>query len=301
MSAVFSPLPPEERLSQQQAYLAWLRTRDGRPAVANLQLSHREAYFEAIDATPLHWQGHVPHDEFNAVMKDAAALPSASPMAVWMATVAQVNEGEQFGVRKGMERYAKEGPKDDDPMVFVELEEFYHTRILVDTLRTLGAEVSIPNPRGAFLMLLLVLSTLPRFISDIFVLVAEVMGTLIFTELRRQARTLFGTESEAARRIHSLLDEILIDEVGHVSYVRSKLNPFQMFLSRAVVLVLAPVFLRMVPPARYLTDSKALIRKARTMDWSYIPADIRARAFVPHDGQPHDLKGKEAHAGLNAA
>ncbi|MFN7147106.1 MAG: hypothetical protein ACK4YP_25275 [Myxococcota bacterium] len=281
MDNVLETLSADERRRQQAAYLAHLRRRDGAPDLDAGTLAHREAFFREIDGNPLRYTGEVPRDEFARRMatKD---VTGASRMALWMSVMASTNEGERYAVGLAIED-RKKLPKAtlaDDPMTYVEIEELYHTRILLDALRVLGLEWEMREPEGAVRAFLWSLIRLPRWMSNPVVLMGEIAGTIIFLRLRETARELFGTETPEAKRIQALIEEILVDEIGHVAYVRSKMGPVEMAVARVLLTLGGRLLFLQTPAIAALWDVGEMAREARAMRWSLLPPEIRARAFT---------------------
>jgi hypothetical protein len=282
MDHVLETLSADERRRQQAAYLAHLRRRDGAPDLDGGTLAHREAFFREIDGNPLRYAGDVPRDEFRRRMA-TNDVAGASRMALWLSIMASTDEGERYAVGLALEDRMKlpKAMLADDPMTYVEIEELYHTRILLDALRVLGLEWEMREPIGAVRAFLWSLIRLPKWMSNPVVLMGEIAGTIIFMRLRETARELFGTETAEARRIRALIDEILVDEIGHVAYVRSKMGPVEMAVARAILTLGGRLLFLQTPAIAALWDVDEMAREAKTMRWSTIPPEVRARAFVP--------------------
>jgi hypothetical protein len=286
MSTVYRCLPRQQREADQAAYLEFLRERDGVPSLKTRSLSRRERYFRDIDAHPVRYRGPVPQEEFRALYDRGQVAKQPTQKALWMSLVAQLNEGEQYGISLQLDSYGGKGADGHTPLIYSELEEVYHTRVFVDVMKTLGVELYVRKPRGILRPFVWAAASLPKFISAPLVFLFEIIGVVVFTRLRAMAPRLFADDPAAAQRILSLLDEVLVDEIGHVSYARSRLGPVRLFCARWFVRLMAPIVVRQNPAVPRLFDVNALASEASRFDWDMIPSDLRGRAFLPSDAGP---------------
>jgi hypothetical protein len=74
---------------------------------------------------------------------------------------------------------------------------------------------------------------LPESLSFTLLAAGELMGTIAFLELAERAERLLRDEPAVLARIRDLLDEILIDEVGHVTYLLGSMGPARLSVVRA--------------------------------------------------------------------
>jgi len=282
MSDVFAPMSPATRAAQLSAYLRHLQARNGAPDLATERLPRREERLAALTGGDVKWEGDVPAAALARLMRPGAKPgPDEPEAALWMAIAAQVNVGEEFGVRTILERHPITGDPNADPYVYIELEELSHTRMLLDAVRLFGVEVELPAPRASLRFFLSLVALLPRAIGNMLVLAAECNGILLFLKLREKAATLFGTDNDVGRRVQGLLGEILIDELGHVAYLRATLGPVRLWLAGVLSRIVAPGLYATVPANARLFDLRALVREVHALSWERMPADVRARAFNP--------------------
>lgn len=271
-----------ERRREADAYLQFLRNRNGVPDTVNRRLSARDALFQERDQHPVVWPVSVPTKEYEEARqnpKSASALGRCSQLALWMLVVASVNRDESFVIDLALKD--RKWTDLEDPMTYVELEELYHTRILVSALRVLGVEVQMAEPRGFMRRFLITAAKVPKTLTNMFAILGEIVAVLLFVDLRDQAKQLFGTDTPAAQRIISLMEEILIDEVGHMAYVRTQLGPVEVWIVRHFLLpIVVPRMLTSHPAVGALCDARELTRRAYSMSWDFVPEDIRTQAFT---------------------
>jgi hypothetical protein len=279
MANVFSPDAFPEPAVVRAEYLAYLKGRDGAPDRAARRLAVREAWFAAIDANPLRWEGPDMEAAFHAAMRPAS-VQGQPPLALWMAIAATANEGEKYSVERIL---ASREPVADpeDPMSYVEIEEIYHTRLLLDAIRTVGVAYEVKTPPLWVRALASFMIFAPKSLEYMAVFVSEVIGTVLFAALAERARTLVDPATPAGARLVALIEEILVDEIGHVVFARSHLGRVRLWLAEQTVRFLAAPMYRATAATTVLFDVEELAARARTLDLSTLPRHVLARAFVP--------------------
>jgi hypothetical protein len=219
---LFTPLPPAERRALGERYLAFVRERDGEPDLAHRTLARREAWFDRLRASvPPAWTGErIDPAAFRQWHVGERALRDASPLVVWLVAIARANEGEEWGVdylldRGGFQGLGKHGRL--EPRDFADLEETYHTRIFKEIVALFGLEFELRPPPAPIQQSVKLMAHMPRGASYMLLLAGELMGTVAFAHLARQGEALLADDPAICARVRDLLDEILVDEVGHVT------------------------------------------------------------------------------------
>lgn len=273
MSTAFTPMSPAERSAFQATYLAYLRARDGLPDLANQRFDVRERFFAEIDAAPRVWRGPPPVDQATFDRNYARSSPERGldQATLWALATAKTNRAERFGVEHTLAVHGVPANEADDPHVYIQVEEFYHTRILEDALATLGIRMSVARPGVATQGLIRAMVHLPDEIADVLVLDGEIVGVALFSLLLEKARELFAAQPEALDRIERLFGQIMVDEVGHVHYVRSRLSPFQLATARRLLPLVAHGALDDNPEMVALFGRGTIVRRA-------VAADVDAAA-----------------------
>jgi hypothetical protein len=241
MTDVFTPLTPDGRLAFRAQYLAHLRRRDGVPDRVNHLFSVREAFFRDIEARPVRWEGTPPVAQADFDRHHATYDPRARPSdaVLWALCVAKVNRGEKYGVEYAHARGGMGQAPGNDPLEYIEVEEFYHTRILKDALDVIGIEVDVQPPSLVQRTLIQSMVRLPKAISNVLVLDGEIVGVAMFGLLLQKARELFASQPRALARIEELFAQIMVDEVGHVHYVRSLLDGPRLAIAKRMLPMVA--------------------------------------------------------------
>lgn len=264
MFDAFRALSAEERRRHLDGYLDYLRARDGELDLAGRRLSLRESYFEDLARKPVEWAGDVHHDGFFQHFL-GAGTPEIDARTVWLVAVAKANESENYGVELEIERFLGRGPERADLReLYLILEELYHTRILVEACRTCGLDLSLRKPPWHRRWMIRLIYYLPEGVRWIPVLCGETLACAVLKLLRDRC-DLFSEQPEVEERLRSLLTEIWVDEVFHVAFLRARLAPWALRLSRLLVPLVARSLMSDVPQLRKLGCGLGeLIARARS-------------------------------------
>jgi hypothetical protein len=284
---LFTPLPPAERQALGERYLAFVRERDGEPDLAHRTLARRESWFATLRTQPsIPWDGE-PLDPvaFKQWHLGERVLRDASPLVVWLVAIARANEGEEWGVdylldRGGFQGLGKHGTL--QPRDFADLEETYHTRIFKEIVRIFGLDFELRPPPRPIQQSVKLMAYLPESLSFTLLAAGELMGTIAFLELAERAERLLRGHPAILERIRMLLDEILIDEVGHVTYLLGSMGPARLSVVRAT----AKAYQRFTRRSYYkgMRDESVLQFMMRGIDnysLALFPERVLRRAFVP--------------------
>ncbi|MES2641105.1 MAG: hypothetical protein V4850_16575 [Myxococcota bacterium] len=273
MSTAFQPMSPEEKARFHDTYLAHLRARDGVPDLAAQRFDIRERFFARIDASPMCWKGAPPVDQgvFDRNYARRSPERGLDQAMLWALATAKTNRAERFGVEREFEAHGVPANAADNPHVYIQVEEFYHTRILEDALAAIGVKVSVSKPGLTTQLLVRTMVHLPDTLSDVAVLCGEIFGVAIFSLLLDKARTLFAAQPEALARIETLFAQIMVDEVGHVHFVRSRLSASQLAWAKRLLPLVVHGALDDLPELVVLFGRKQIVRHA-------VAADVDAAA-----------------------
>lgn len=281
MKNTFKALPKAEREKVRTVYIQYLKERNGKPDFEAHTSALRDEFFRVLDSNPtlVSARGRLNQEVFTRNQRRGSPEPGLDRRTLWAVCAANANLTEDYGVKYGFEVKPMKDP--EYPYSWVQIEENYHTRLLADCVRTLGVQMEIIPPKLGTRMLLNVLVQLPYYFSNILILCAEAIGLVVFKGLQLKARELFADEPEALKRIDSLFDQIIIDEIGHVRWVHSQMGQFRLSFTRAIIPWIARAFLRDLP------DVVELLGK----DW--IMSEVRKTAetgiIVMDDGRVHPL------------
>lgn len=278
----FRILGPSERVRHLEAYLEFLRERDGAIDTDACTLAKRESYFRHLEAKPVEWEGDTDAAGFHLHFRGIAS-PEIDPRTVWLLAAAKANVGEAYGVEVELRSFRGRPDRATANPLYLHLmfEEQYHTRILGEICRTCGIEPERRSPPWIQRMMIHAMMYLPDRVRWIPILAGEVLGSEVF-RLLREGAGLFSEQPEVEERIRSLLTEIWIDEVFHVAYLRAKLGPLGIRVARWLLPVIARSVMRDVPQLHRLgwTRETVLARIRRGIE---IPPGI---GWMPPDRGP---------------
>ncbi len=264
VSHVFDPIPDAERAAFEARYLTQLRARDGLPVLSTRTFTVREALFRDLVENPVRRAGRPVVDPQvfarNHLLHEPE--PGLDEPTLWALCMAKVNRGERHGVDYKLARKGYSPGGADDPFVYIEIEETYHTRMLLDALRVVGVEVELVPPRGVTRWVVEVFGVAPRYLSDVVALDAELIGLAMFKLLLEKARALFADQPAPLARIESLLQGIIVDEIGHIHFLRSRLGPARLAVARTMFPLVARGLLDDNPEVGRLFGREHVIARA---------------------------------------
>jgi hypothetical protein len=292
---LFTPLPAAERRALGDDYLAFVRERDGEPDLGRRTLARREAWFERLRSEPPPpWTGEpIDPAAFKQWHLGRRPLRDASPLANWLVAIARANEGEEWGVDYLLDRGGFQGLGKDGrlkPRDFADLEETYHTRIFKEIVRLFGLDFELREPPGPIQHSVKLMAHLPESLSFMLLAAGELMGTVAFLELAQRAERLLAGHPEVLSRVRELLDEILVDEVGHVTYLLGSMGPVRLALVRQT----AKAYQGYTRRSYYkgMRDDaviRFMMHGIENYSLALFPERVLRRAFVPKEYWPTSL------------
>lgn len=262
--APFRVLSAEERRRHLEGYQRYLSERDGELDLDQRKLSRRESYFLELARKPVAWDADVDYDGFYQHFHGVGA-PEIDVRTGFLVAVAKANESESYGVELEIDRFLARGLEHADvPMLYIILEEHYHTRILLEACRTCGLDVTFGQPPWHRRAMIQLIYRLPESVRWIPVLAGEAVASVALKVLRDSTH-LFSSDPEVEERLRSLLHEIWTDEVFHVAFLRARLRPLAVRIARLILPGVASALLKDVPYLRDLGCSQEeLVVRARS-------------------------------------
>lgn len=233
----FATMPGKERALFASHYMSYLRERDGVPCLLTRTLSRREAFFRRMDAerTRAVPAPRIDRTVFVRNLRRKAPEPGLDAAMIWALAVAKGNRAERYGVEHKLERRGFEPGGAADALTYVEIQECYHTRLLLRVLSMVGLDCDVGAPVGALTRAgVRLFGQLPRTAIDVLALAFEVVGIAAFRAMREEARELFA-EHPHGGHIDALFAQLLVDEVGHVHFLRSRLGAGGLAMARAAL------------------------------------------------------------------
>jgi hypothetical protein len=259
MSGPFTVMSPERRRTHVDRYYQHLLAEDGLPCLETKTLPRREAALREKDG----WRYSGPPLVDQAVFERNFARDKPEPgldeRTLWALALARANRTESYGIDYKLRTRGWEPEGVHTVRTFVEIQELYHKRILLDALDAIGLSVTPSLPRRFTRLVVSLFGHIPRWLSDPLAFMAEASGVGAFRLLRDKGRELFAGEPEVLARVDEVLSRILTDEIGHVQFLRSIMGPARMWILKRVFPLFLRAFFDDMPECLVLFGRKPLI------------------------------------------
>lgn len=258
-------------------FIDFTEERDGLPDVAAQTLSKRPLSF-VPGQLPL--RPRVDRSSFERALSDESAFWESGPLIQFLASILRANQGESWGVQYHLAHLRSSGDaRLSYARVLSDLQEVYHTRILADLLQLFDLAPPRTLPPWALRQSIKSVYRLPDSAANLLMLGGELVGTLAFRDAIDDARTCLNDFPELCDLVTAMLETILVDEIGHVTFLLSLLSRRQLralrLVMRGAVGVIGRAYMREDHDAasRYLNDLSAY-------SLELFPPRLRNRAFV---------------------
>jgi len=282
MIDTFSAMPTEVRQDQRKRYRAFLAERDGDVDFDRKTLTRREARMAKYEL-PLPRLRSMNEQTFALQYGSYDPTRRSTPEMLLLLALVKVNAAEAFGVSKTFGKMMKRALHDDDdlePLLLIE--ETYHTRILLSSAKLYGIEVDAPYvPPAALRVLIGGIASTPESISRPLTLAGEILGTLLFANLLTVARKVLQHDPELADSIEERIIEVLVDELGHISFNRMCLGPLGLAQARLLLPLVAKGMSGFSPEQQALgaMPNNPLSDLPKIADPARLPEIVRSQAF----------------------
>ena len=236
MFNVFKPMSMAERHAQRAAYQQVLTERDGLPDSEGRTLPRRETRMAQF-TKPLPRLREIDHGLFYRQYAHFDPKLPMSPELVLLLAMVKVNAAEAYGVKRTIDAVGKQALASGDNLELqVLLQEDYHTRILLSSACLYGLTVDAPyDPAASLRAFIGAIAATPDFLARPLTLAGEIVGTLLFVNLLEWVRQNLGHDSQLRDAIEERIIDVLIDEIGHISYNRMHMGALALAQTRAVL------------------------------------------------------------------
>ena len=281
MIDVFTPMTAAEQSAQRLDYRRFLADRDGVPDLERRTLSRREQSLSRFLRPPARVR-ELDRAAFHAQYERFDPTRRSSPETLLLVTLVKVNAAEAFGVNRTYEQARRRACLHNDDLELVLLiEESYHTKILLSSARLYGIDVQAPyTPPTALRTLIGSIAHTPEFLSRPLILASEVFGTLAFLKLLQMTRTVLKHDPELRDAVEERLTEVLIDEIGHVSFNRMCLGRAGLAQARALLPLVARGLRNAIPEFAALGVNLSCDGAEQITTTNQLPEAVRRAAFV---------------------
>jgi hypothetical protein len=281
MLDLFSPLPPEARRENLGAYRRFLAARDGDVDAEKRTLTRREEKMQAF-LGPISNPRPLDRALFDRQYGGFDPRVDTPEEMLLLLALVKTNAVEAYGVNQGFNKAYKRAIRNDDDLELVLLiEETYHTRILLSSSRLYGMDVTAPFlPNVGLKALIGGIIHMPEFVSRPLTLATELLGAMTFLNLLNAAGRILKDRPELRDAVEERLTEVLIDEIGHVTFNRMCLGSAGLAQARALLPLIAVAVGKQIGEIAALgafanPTSDALARAAGSF-----PETVRRQAFL---------------------
>lgn len=215
-----------------EAYLVYLKNRNGQLEPETGKLPNREVSLQAMNVSTVRFAGEISQSVFDRLYtRFSAAAPELTRELLVLLTFCKMNAGEAYGVRvvKAVHARRKQADRNlaSQAILFAQEEEEYHTRILVGAAVHFGIRAEgAYSPTLALRVLINSLAYAPKPLFHPILFGAEVAGVYVFNWTLNQIRSMIPGQPELAEALEKRLIEVLVDEIGHVALNRLVLGEF---------------------------------------------------------------------------
>jgi hypothetical protein len=283
MVDLFSPLTPEARRDNRAAYQSFLADRDGVVDVERRTLTRREEGM-ARYTKPLSRLREIDRPLFEAQYASFDPKVAMPPEMMLLMALVKVNAAESFGANRTYDRLFRQAIKNGDAVeLTLVIEETYHTRILLSAAVLYGIEVTAPfKPPPTLRALISGITVSPEFISRPLTLASELLGTLVFTNLLYKTRDILRHDPELRDSVEERLCDVLVDELGHVSFNRMCLGGAGLAQARMILRILGMTLGGVIPELSVLGAMSDLSEKDldSLFNGTRLPEHVRKAAFL---------------------
>jgi hypothetical protein len=284
---IFTPVSLSDRTRAFEDYWAYLLMRDGALQEEAQSLEHKTAYYQKLQMRPVHARQLLTPVQTMAELSALLASqtrPQADRRLLALTAIYKFASHEAAGIR---EAWKLTPPWEHcrnltDRITRYHLcEEFCHLRLFAEMFKVFALRVDWPmlswpmrTAYGAF-------ARAPNWFLAPIAFGSEVMGMTFYRHIWHVLAEVFATQPEALERLHELLGEIMVDELGHIGERRSFLGNTGVKFARQVLPVMIRRFFGDIPEAKAILDVEQMVREALAFDYSGIDVTITARAWIP--------------------
>lgn len=285
--AIFAPASPSDRRRAFEDYWAYLLVRDGALHEEAQALEHKMGYYQRLQTRPVHARQSLTPAQTMAALADLLATQhrtQADRRLLALTIIYKFASHEAAGIRAAWlvtPSWERCRNLTDRITRYHLCEEFCHLRLFAEMFKVFALGVEWPlfswpmrTAYGAF-------ARCPNWLLAPIAFGSEVMGMMFYRHIWRVLEEVFAPEPEALERLHELLGEIMVDELGHIGERRSFLGHTGVTLARRVLPVMMRRFFADIPEAEVILDVNQMVQEALMFDYSGIDVAITERAWIP--------------------
>jgi hypothetical protein len=285
--AIFVPASRPERSRAFEEYWAYLLRRDGALQEEARSLEHKTDYYQRLQTRPLRARLPLTPAQTMAELSDLLAtqrLPHTDRRLLVLTAIYKFASHEAAGIREAWRATPcwEHCRNLTDRITRYHLcEEFCHLRLFAEMFKVFTLHVDWPLLPRPLCTAYRAFAHFPNWLLAPIAFSSEVMGMIFYRHIWRVLDEAFTPEPEVLERLHELLGEIMVDELGHIGERRSFLGDAGVYFARMVLPVMMRQFFANIPEATMLLDVDQMVQEALSFDYSGIDTAITERAWIP--------------------
>jgi hypothetical protein len=285
--AIFTPASPSDRKRAFEDYWAYLLVRDGALHEEAQALEHKTGYYQGLQARPVHARQSLTPVQTMAALADLLATQhrtQADRRLLALTIIYKFASHEAAGIRAAWlvtPSWERCRNLTDRITRYHLCEEFCHLRLFAEMFKVFAVHVDWPLLSWPMRTAYGIFARFPNWLLAPIAFGSEIMGMTFYRHIWRVMEEVFATEPEALERLHELLGEIMVDELGHIGERRSFLGNTGVRFARKVLPVMMRRFFAAIPEAQAILDVEHMVQEALRFDYSGIDVTITARAWIP--------------------
>jgi hypothetical protein len=277
----FTKPDENQREALLSEYLAFLLERNG-SLVTDDGFSKRDAWL----ATSRDWTARhrtpFKSEHFERNYKAFNPSDGLTKAQIALLAFAKVNAGEAYGVEVvSKHRHNESNSLDSADKVerLLSHEEVYHTKILLGAVNQFGLvePKSAWKPPVPLQVLIHVLAYTPKTAFHPVLLGSEIAGVFTFNWMLNTVREVFRDEPELRDTLEERLIEVLIDEIGHISFNRLMVGQSGLKFAKWIAPQVAAN--TACPEFKALGWNSSTIAGFESFDIGSLPEEVRSRSF----------------------
>ncbi len=285
--AIFTPASPADRRRAFEDYWAYLLERDGALHEEAQALEHKTEYYQRLQARPIYARPSLTPVRTMAALADLLATQPRTQTdrrLLALTVIYKFASHEAAGIRAAWlatTSWERCRNLTDRITRYHLCEEFCHLRLFAEMFKVVALGVEWPLFSWPMRTTYAAFARCPNWVLAPIAFGSEIMGIMFYRHIWRVLEEVFATEPEGLERLHELLGEIMVDELGHIGERRSFLGPTGVTLARKFLPVMMRRFFAGIPEAEVIIDVDQMVQEALVFDYSGINAAITERAWIP--------------------
>jgi hypothetical protein len=284
---IFAPASLSDRTRAFEDYWAYLLMRDGALQEEAQSLEHKTDYYQRLQVRPVRARQPLTPAQTMAELSDLLAIqnpPQADRRLLAFTAIYKFASHEAAGIQAAWKltpSWERCRNLTDRITRYHLCEEFCHLRLFAEMFKVFALRVDWPRLSWPMRTAYGAFARFPDWLLAPIAFSSEVMGMTFYRHIWRVLEEVFATEPEALERLHELLAEIMVDELGHIGERRTFLGNTGVKLARKVLPVMMRRFFADIPEAEIILDVNQMVQEALAFDYSSIDVAITERAWIP--------------------